>query len=420
MNQINRNINSMPYRLENAFYKVAINDVERPERNHPIHDSCVAFDYGKRRYSMVVVFDGVSESKTKDSSQVNISKDLQWDLEDYCRRLCPKEINDIARWFISSVAEKKYEGLGATTISVLRFDVTSGAIDGFTLGDSPALLVRRVIEDSEEYIEAQVLSPLNCVINYPGVITQQWKYNAPVKIAPFTAILPNEFEEVFLVCLSDGFGKLSDRDTIKFIDDDLQDRTVSQYFPHFSRVYLPDVVKDKFPDIKINSEGTAKYLEIESHKELGSFLEEIYPTMDEETKREMCMVDLDAALLYDLYLDHQKTAQELAGSESNLFNSCHQSLRWMVNGVYNDSKDESGLDEYLREYIKVELFTVSMIEELLYGEGMPGQSLQRSLRSFFMNLDPIGDDFSVALLSITKSDSKENKPTIPFSTTPIS
>ncbi|MBU1534571.1 hypothetical protein KKF84_04575, partial [Myxococcota bacterium] len=163
--------------ITSAFYKIKINDVERPERNHPLHDSAVTFDYMKKRFTVVVVFDGVSESKERDKNLVSISRELEWDLEQYCRVENPLDINDIAKWFIKCVSEVKYKGMGATTISLLRFDQENSAIDGFTVGDSPALIARRVVENEEEFIEAQILAQLDCVVNYPGVITEQWRFD---------------------------------------------------------------------------------------------------------------------------------------------------------------------------------------------------------------------------------------------------
>ncbi len=382
-----------------AFYKMKINDVERPERNHPLHDSAVAFDYLKKRYTVVVVFDGVSESKEATRNMVSISRELEWDLEQYCRAENPHDINDIARWFIHCVSEEKYRGMGATTISLLRFDREQNAVDGFTVGDSPALLARRVVEHGESVFEAQVLAELDCVVNYPGVITEQWRYDTPVKIAPFTVQIPERFDELFLVCMTDGFGKLSDADTLKYIDDDLQDRMVALAYPHFARVYPPEELLRNFPLVPIASDGSVAYLNVVQNEALGCCIAEAYPTMNEKVRRQTAMVDLDTMALYEFYTSPEAYAASVGQTVERILADSHPALSYMLKGIYNGSRDESGLDEYLREYVRAELFTASMLEEMLSEEDA-GRSLQQRLKTFFGGLDPIGDDFSVSLMSL--------------------
>ncbi|MBN2723574.1 MAG: hypothetical protein JXR95_05820 [Deltaproteobacteria bacterium] len=388
--------------IEHAFFKMKINDVENPHRNHPLHDSATVFSYEQERFHIAVTFDGVSESREKDRDLVNISRELEWDIEAFCRKTSPEDIHDIADWFKENVENEKYKNLGATTISLLRYDFLTNTVDGICVGDSPALLCRSVNKNGGEIIEAQILSAFHSVANDPGIITRQWRYGQPLELTVFSTPAPDEFESLFLVTLSDGYGKLSDSDVVRFVDDDLQDSMVSMFYPDFARVYLPEKITSKFPHLIVDSEGSVSFSQVSCDSEIRSYLSEIYGELTLEEKRKAAMVDLDTAALYDLYKNPSDFRTPDGSDADAVLSRSHPSLAWMLGAPYNDAKDESGLDDYLREYIIAELFVVSMLEELYFETGDSQCSLQKKLKNFFDSLDPVGDDFSVALMKISR------------------
>ncbi|MBU1218944.1 hypothetical protein KKF34_10815 [Myxococcota bacterium] len=390
-----------PWKIEPAFYKLKINDVNNPQRNHPLHDSATVFSYAKDRFHIAVTFDGVSESREKDKDLVNISRELEWDLESYCRKSSPEDIHQIADWFKNSINNEKYSGMGATTISLLRFDCQTSIIDGICVGDSPAAIGRSVVRGGEEIIEAQILTALHSVANDPGIITRQWKYGKNLDLTVFSTVIPQS-ETVFLVTLSDGYGKLSDKDVVRLVDDDLQDSKVAVFFPDFARVYLPGAVYNKFPELRPDCEKSVSYYQVSKNPEIMSFLASIYDTLTPSEKKLAATVDLDTNSLFQFYRNPGSFKNEDGDDADTVLSRSHPALAWMLGAPYNDARDETGLDDYLREYIIAELFIVSMLEEVYFSSLETGENLQRSLKSFFDGLGPIADDFSVAMFTLKK------------------
>ena len=171
------------------------------------------------------------------------SWELAWDLEVFCREQKPVEMHRIAQWFSDSVSNPAYQGKGATTIALLRFHHQTGAIDGLSVGDSPVLLAVR----TNGAIQAQVLAPLHIVANDPGAITRQWRYGLKLEVTVFECGLPQPAHQVYLVTMSDGYTKLSDRDTLRLMHDDLLDATAAEFFPYFTKVYPPQAILEKYP-----------------------------------------------------------------------------------------------------------------------------------------------------------------------------
>ena len=73
----------------------------------------------------------------------------------------------------------------------------------------------------------------------------------------------------------------------------------------------------------------------------------------------------------------------------------------MTRARYMDNEDESGLEEYLRQYVMAELFVEAMVAEMFDTEGA-SRPLHLRLHAFGEGLGPIGDDFSVALVRILR------------------
>ena len=53
-----------PFDTEIGIYKKQIEDLVDLSKNHPIHDAVEKISYGDGRYEIIVVLDGVSESKS--------------------------------------------------------------------------------------------------------------------------------------------------------------------------------------------------------------------------------------------------------------------------------------------------------------------------------------------------------------------
>ncbi|MGM0597341.1 MAG: hypothetical protein ACQES9_09915 [Myxococcota bacterium] len=389
------------YPIEMACCKKQINDIENPDRNHPIHDNSVIFTYLKSRFYVAVVFDGVSESRKKGKNTVAISRELQWDLEKFCRQQKVEDIHKIAKWFQTALNDEKYKDKGATTVSFIRYDDLEQKIEGFTVGDSPALVVRSIANENGETTEGQILSALHTVANDPGVITRQLRFGNTPELTLFQMEMP-EFDFLYLVAMSDGYGKMSDSDTLKYMDDDLQDRKVSIFYPFFAKVHLPKIISSKFPEIRVDNNGLSPYLSTIENPEIGDYINKIYDELDKDERQDLAIVDLDTMALYDFYRDPESFARKRNLTVEEILEKSHPSLGWMLSSPYNESKDESGLDEYLREYVKAEIFAISMIDELNILQDDNNWNLQKSLNSFFSNLDPIGDDFAVAITTIAK------------------
>ncbi|MBU1243005.1 hypothetical protein KKD52_18370 [Myxococcota bacterium] len=391
----------MRFQLESAVAKRQINDVKAPERNHPIHDAATVFAYRDEGddWSVVITFDGVSESKSAQEETVQVARELAWELEVFCRDRKPRDIREFARWFSDSASNTVYEGKGATTISLLRFHHQSGAIDGLAVGDSPALLVVQ----NEDQLRAQVLTPLHVVVNDPSSITRQWRYGLPLEITVFQCDLPQPASKVYLVTMSDGYQKLSDQDTVRLMDDDVLDSTASDFFPFFTRVYPPEAILAKYRNLKPDLDGAVPFFRLISCPGVWEAMSEVYETADEKTRRNMAIVDFDVDLVYAYYKNPAHVSEMLGIPEEEIIQSCHPSLTWMRSADFNPAKDESDLEGYLREYVQATVFTQSFLEIVtdVRSTSFDRPSLQKRLLNFVDQLDPIADDFSIAMLEIT-------------------
>jgi hypothetical protein len=391
----------MRFQIESAVSKRQINDVKAPERNHPIHDAATVFAYRDEEddWSVVITFDGVSESKSADGETVAVARELAWELEVFCRDQKPRDMRDIARWFSDSAANTAYEGKGATTISLLRFHHQSGAIDGLAVGDSPALLV----VSHEGRLRTQVLTPLHVVANDPSSITRQWRYGLPLEITVFHCDLPQPASQVYLVTMSDGYQKLSDEDTVRLMDDDVLDSTASEFFPFFTRVYPPAAILARYQNLKPDLDGAVPFFRLASCPGVWEAMSEVYEAADEKTRRGMAIVDFDVDLVYSYYKNPARVSEILGLPEEEVVQSCHPSLTWMRSADFNPAKDESDLEGYLREYVQATVFTQSFLEIVtdVRSAAFDRPSLQKRLKDFVDGLDPIADDFSIALLEIT-------------------
>lgn len=392
---------TMRFQIESAVSKRQINDIHAPERNHPIHDAATAFSYrdGDNDWSVVVTLDGVSESKSAEEETVPISRELAWDLEVFCREQKPVEIHRIAQWFSESVLNPAYQGKGATTIALLRFNHQTGAIDGLSVGDSPVLLAVR----SQDALKAQVLAPLHIVANDPSAITRQWRYELKLEVTVFSCDLPQQAQQVYLITMSDGYTKLSDRDTLKLMHDDLLDATAAEFFPYFTKVYPPQAILQKYSFLQPDADGAVPYHRLQACEGIWNALAAVYETADETVRQQMAVVDFDIDLLYSYYRDPEETSRILGVSLDTIEQLCHPALSWMRHAEYNPAKDERDLEGYLREYVQATVFTQSFLDIVtdvqFMAFGRP--SLQKRLRDFVDGLDPIADDFSIAMLEVT-------------------
>ncbi len=394
----------MRFQLESAVAKREINDVKAPERNHPIHDAASVFSYRDQEddWSVVITLDGVSESKSADGETVQVARELAWDLEVHCRENRPRDIKDFARWFSASVSNTAYQGKGATTISLLRFHHQSGAIDGLAVGDSPALLVVR----HGGRLQAQVLTPLHVVANDPSSITRQWRYGLPLEVTVFQCDLPRPAGQVYLVTMSDGYQKLSDADTVRLMDDDVLDSTAAEFYPYFTRVYPPAAILERYRNLRPDPDGAVPFFRLGICEGVWEAMSEVYEQADEKTRRSMAIVDFDVELVYEYYKNPARVAGLVGEPEDELARSCHPALQWMRSADFNPAKDESDLEGYLREYVQATVFAQSFVELVtdVRSAAFDRPSLQKRLKDFVDGLDPIGDDFSIAMLEITVFD----------------
>ncbi|PKN48084.1 MAG: hypothetical protein CVU59_00515 [Deltaproteobacteria bacterium HGW-Deltaproteobacteria-17] len=132
-------------------------------------------------------------------------------------------------------------------------------------------------------------------------------------------------------------------------------------------------------------------------------MSEVYETADEKTRRSMAIVDFDVDLVYAYYKNPSRVAEMLGLPGDEIVQSCHPSLTWMRSADFNPAKDESDLEGYLREYVQATVFTQSFLEIVtdVRSTSFDRPSLQKRLRDFVDQLDPIADDFSIAMLEIT-------------------
>lgn len=397
-----------PYVTEIGIYKKQIEDLVDPSKNHPIHDAVEKISYGNGRYDIIVVLDGVSESKSS-KKLVPIGRLLSWDLARFCLDTSPEDIGALVDWFRGTSMDEKYKGKGNTTVALLRFDRATGEVDGFAAGDSVALVaVDRLTDDEDGEAElgcrAEVVVPMHCVANYPGVIYNGWRYGVPFEPETFRFQLPEDWVNAYLVAMSDGYGKISERVVNEIYDFNEVDQILAQRYPDFARVYLPESLVALVPEVRRTPDGRVLRAAIAQQEEVWEAIADYYDNQATESERqELEVIDLDCRLLRDLFKAGPDTRIN-GRTPEDLFESSHRTLGWMTRARYMENEDETGLEEHLRQYVMAELFTVAMISDMYDGGGGGGdRPLHLRLHAFGEGLGAVGDDFSVALMRIRRS-----------------
>lgn len=396
-----------PYLTEIGIYKKQIDDVVDPSKNHPIHDAVEKISYGGGRYDIIVVLDGVSESKSS-KKLVPIGRMLSWELARFCLDQAPEDLGDIVDWFRTTTFDERYQGKGNTTVALLRFDRSTGEVDGMVAGDSVALLAvdrLREGEDGEAELgcRAEVVAPMHCVANYPGVIYNGWRHGVPFEPETFRFQLPEDWVDAYLVAMSDGYGKISEQAANELYDFNEVDQTLAQRYPDFARVYLPAALVELAPEARRTPDGRVLRASIAHLEELWQAIGEYYDTRaTEDEKRELEVIDLDCRALRDLLLKGGPDLRINGRTAEELYANSHRTLRWMSQARYMEAEDETGLEEHLRQYAMAEFFTVAMIADM-YDGGEADLPLHLRLHSFGEGLGPVGDDFSVALMRIRRA-----------------
>jgi len=396
-----------PYSTEVGIYKKQIDHRTDPSKNHPIHDAVERIRYGRDRFDLIVVLDGVSESKSE-RKLVPIGRMLAWDLARFCQRESPMELEQLVDWFAGSVAKPKYKGKGNTTVALLRFDRATGRVDGLTAGDSPALLAldRWETEPGDEEPDlqcmAEVLAPMHCVANYPGVIYNGWRHGVPFQPSTFHFQLPDDWESAYLVAMSDGYGKISDEVAAELYDYNEADRILANRFPDFARVYLPGSLHERFaPNVERGVEGRVRRADIAHLDALWEAISDYYDQKaTEQERRELEVMDLDCEGLREIIRRPPEEVSLHGRSGEQIVAESHKSLQWMRQARYMEAEDELGLEEYLRQYVMAELFVEAMISEM-YDPTSPNHPLSSRLHAFGERLGKIDDDFSVAVIKVS-------------------
>ncbi len=396
-----------PYLTEIGIYKKQIEDLVDPSKNHPIHDAVEKISYGGGRYEIIVVLDGVSESKSS-KKLVPIGRMLSWDLARFCLDTAPEEIGALVDWFRTTTLDDKYRGKGNTTVALLRFDRETGEVDGLVAGDSVALLaVDRLHSDEEGEEElgcrAEVVAPMHCVANYPGVIYNGWRHGVPFEPETFRFQLPEDWVDAYLVAMSDGYGKISEQVSNVLYDYNEVDQTLAKRYPGFARIYVPESLVELAGQVRRSREGRVRRAAIADHTELWQAIGEYYDTRaTEQEKRELEIIDLDCRGLRDLMLKKGPDVRIHGQSPEEIFETSHRSLRWMSQARYMEAEDETGLEEHLRSYVMAEHFIAAMISDM-YDSDDEDKPLHLRLHAFGESLGPVGDDFSVALMRIRRA-----------------
>lgn len=398
-----------PFDTEIGIYKKQIEDLVDLSKNHPIHDAVEKISYGGGRYDIIVVLDGVSESKSS-KKLVPIGRLLSWDLARFCLDTTPENIGDVVEWFRTTSMDEKYKGKGNTTVALMRFDRATGEVDGFNAGDSVSMVAVDRYDGDEDgdgedelVCRAEVVVPMHCVANYPGVIYNGWRFGVPFEPETFRFQLPDKWVNAYLVAMSDGYGKISERMVTELYDFNEVDQNLAQRYPDFAQIYLPDALAKLVPDVRRTPDGRVLRAAIAHHEKLWQAFGEYYDNRaTDEERQELEVMDLDCRALRRLFRSSGPDDRINGRSPEELFESSHRSLRWMMQARYMDNEDETGLEEHLRQYIMAEAFTVAMISEMYDGpEG--DRPLHQLLHAFGERLGPVGDDFSVAMMRIRRT-----------------
>ena len=394
------------YRIETAIYKKQIDHPENPAKNHPIHDAVEKIVYAGGRFVFGLVLDGVSETKSQ-KKLVPIGRMLCWDLARYCAQESPSDLEQIIDWFRESTGKPEYMNKGATTVSLIRFDRKTGIIDGFNLGDSVTMMV---VEQAGTYKgkprmirRAAVLAPLHSVANECNVVYQCWRHNRPFEPDRFKLSFPKQLSRIHLVAMSDGFAKITTKVANEIYDHLRAERILTKRYPDFVRVYLPESLADLAPDVKRPPMGRVAFSQVSENQDLKKAVRlHFQGGATAQEKLELSRVDLNTMHLRSLIQARDEPERLILGRPvRELLERSHRTLKWLTKAPFNDRGDDRGIEEHLRQYLMAELFTERMIQRLAQDEE-DGVALSKRLHSFGESLGQIGDDFSVAVLQISR------------------
>lgn len=405
---------SFPFDIQLGLYKKQIDNRQDPSKNHPIHDAVEKVSYGGGRYEFILTLDGVSGSKSA-KKLVPIGKMLCWDLARFCQESTPEDMEELIQWFAATTQDPKYRGKGNTTVALLRFDRLTGAVDGFSAGDSPVLLaLDRLVPGEGDAPElrcaAEVLAPLHCVANYPGVIYNGWRHGTPFVPSRVHLSLPEPWVSAYLITMSDGYGKIAEDVALELYDYNEADQILADRFPDFARVFLPAALHRLAPDLARSPDGRVQRADLRRHEALLGALSDYYDHQaTEEERRELEVIDLDCVGLRELMKSPSEKILSSGRSVEAILAASHRSLQWMREARYMDNEDETGLEEYLRQYVMAKLFTEAMISALDAPDSA-GTPLHRRLHAFGEGLGPVGDDFAVAVMRIVRTEPRKAAP----------
>lgn len=405
------------YRIISGCYKKQIDHPTNPARNHPIHDEVEIIEYGGGRWVMGIALDGVSETKSQ-KKLVPIGRMLCWDFARFCKEQQPEDMRQIVDWLRASTRKPELANQGATTISLVRFDRSRGDIDGINIGDSvPLMVVERtdtgIGDRSNRPRRGAVLSPLHCVANEPSSVFRCWRHQKPLDPDGFRLSLPRDFTAVWLVAMSDGFGKITQQAANTVFDPRRVERILAKRYPDFVRVYLPEALAHLAPGVTRPPGGRVRYSAIRDNQVLKDAFTNYYlHQADQRERHEMEVVDLDTMHLAALINFRDQPERALLGrTVGEYIRTYHRTLGWLTRSPFNPKGTDDPIEDTLRQYVLAELFAEAMVARV--GEGLSDalqvggtESGQRSvtsrLRHFVDELGQIGDDFCAAMIRITK------------------
>lgn len=395
-----------PFSYDVACHKRQIDHPTNPSRNHPIHDAVEMIEYGDGRWVIGLSLDGVSETKDR-KKLVPIGRMLIWDFSKFCTDEQPEEINDIVSWFRQTTRDPHYAGKGATTVSLVRFDRSTGIIDGINLGDSvPLMVVQNPVAGPHgprhTQFRAVVLAPLHTVANDPGSVFKCWGHGRPFEPDGFRLALPRKYTAVWLLTMSDGFAKVTDPVVNRLYDSRVLERILAKRYPDFVRVFLPEPLAHMAPGLRRPKHGRVRFSLIKDNAPLKQAFTEYYKGQaSPEERKSMEAVDLDTTFLQTLLAAKDDDSREILGKTVKQHRGdAHRTLKWLFKAPVNPQEGDRGFEAYLRVYCRSELFGEAMVH-FIDRNADSGISLSRRLRAFMEGLGKIGDDFCVALIRLT-------------------
>jgi hypothetical protein len=367
-------------------------------------------EYDEGRYALAVTLDGVSESSSADKKTVSIGRKLGWDLSRYCREKNPATMDQFDEWFASTVTNSEYDKMGSTTVAMARFDAQTGAIDGMNIGDSYVLMAT----ERDGKCEVQVLAPLHCVSNDPGIIYKGWRFGHQFEPVIFEGQAPEHWTNLYLITMSDGFQKILDEIQERIIDFNEAEDILARRFPVFARVYLPEPLRGDWPDLRVDRDGRIPYHEATQRPELMEAIGKYHSPASDDELTELLTVRLDCSQIRRLMLNSRGPGED-AVKARKFIQASHPTLGWTFEARYAENLDEWGLEETLRQYVTAELFVRGMLEEM-YPDPTDTSNMQHRLRNFINSLGPIADDFSVSMMRILRDTGRRPPPSDPAAT----